>query len=51
MGAVLVDDGFHLADVGAFGEAFFHAADIFGGVPENVVLSADEKQFSVDVQP
>ena len=49
MGAVFVDDSFHLAGVGPFRETFFHAADIFGGVPENVVLSADEKQFSVDV--
>ena len=49
MGAVFVDDGFHLAGVGPFGEALFHAADVFGGVPENVVLGTDEKQFSVDI--
>lgn len=49
MRAVLIYDRLDFAGVRFLRKAFFHAADIFCGVPKCVVLCADKKQFAADI--
>ena len=49
MRAVLIYDRLDFAGVRFLRKAFFHAADIFCGVPKRVVLCADKKQLAADI--
>ena len=49
MRAVLIYDRLDFAGVWFLRKAFFHAADIFCGVPKRVVLCADKKQLAADI--
>lgn len=49
MRAVLIYDRLDFAGVRFLRKAFFHAADIFCGVPKSVVLCADKKQLAADI--
>ena len=49
MCAVLIYDRLDFAGVRFLRKAFFHAADIFCGVPKRIVLCADKKQLAADI--
>ena len=49
MRAVLIYDRLDFEGVRFLRKAFFHAADIFCGVPKHVVLCADKKQLAADI--
>ena len=49
MGAVGINHRLDLAFMRFFGKALFHPADILCGVPQRIVLRADQQQLSPDV--
>ena len=49
MGTVGINRRLNLAFMGLFRKALFHAVDVSGGIPQHVVLRADEQQLAMDV--
>ena len=49
VGAVGINRRLNLAFMGLFRKALFHTADILCGIPQRIVLRADQQQLSPDV--